>query len=115
MNCRKDACPHWRNCDSISQKHCSKSWKNLVKLWRARKLCDLVIVVEDEKFPCHGIVPASTSPFFRKAFLKRNEMSATDSMMFEKEIIIDFMKKEIFEQVGFENSFYIQRIELNCR
>nr|XP_039267769.1 kelch-like protein 18 [Styela clava] len=99
MNCNKDGCAHWRNCDSISQKHCTKSWKNLVRLWRAQKLCDVVIVVQDKRFPCHGIVPASTSPFFRNAFLRKSKMSATDSMLCEKEVIVDFMTKEIFAQV----------------
>lgn len=102
MNCNKDACAHWRDCDSISQKHCSKSWKNLVRLWRAQKLCDVVIIVQDQRFPCHGIVPASTSPFFRSAFLKKNAMSLTDSTLCEKEVIVDFMNKDIFAQVTVE-------------
>lgn len=100
MQCGSEGCKHWQDCESISQTHCVKAWKNLVRLWRAQKLCDVVITVEGERFLCHGIVPASTSPFFRKAFLKRNEMSAMDSILCEKEVVVDFMKKPIFEKVG---------------
>lgn len=72
----------------------------MVRLWRAQKLCDLVFVVDDEKFLCHGIVPATTSAFIRRVFLKKIEMSVASSMLEEKEIIIDFIEKDIFAQAS---------------
>ena len=90
---------NWRNCDSASHKHCVKSWRNLARLWKAQKLCDIVINVQGEAFHCHEIVPASASPFFRNALLKRSAMSARDSAVCAKEIIVDFMDKATFRQV----------------
>uniref|UniRef100_F6V396 BTB domain-containing protein n=1 Tax=Ciona intestinalis TaxID=7719 RepID=F6V396_CIOIN len=72
---------------------------NLVRLWRAQKLCDVVITVKGEPFRCHAIVPASVSPFFRNAFLKKTAMSVPNGLSCEKEVIVDFMTKEIFSQV----------------
>ncbi|XP_078489184.1 kelch-like protein 36 [Ciona intestinalis] len=99
MQKSSDGCNKWRDCDSISHKHCVKNWRNLVRLWRAQKLCDVVITVKGEPFRCHAIVPASVSPFFRNAFLKKTAMSVPNGLSCEKEVIVDFMTKEIFSQV----------------
>uniref|UniRef100_H2ZIF3 BTB domain-containing protein n=1 Tax=Ciona savignyi TaxID=51511 RepID=H2ZIF3_CIOSA len=99
MQNSSDGCNKWKNCESISHKHCVKNWRNLVRLWRAQKLCDVVINVKGEPFHCHAIVPASVSPFFRNAFLKKTAMSVSNSLTCEKEVIVDFMSKEIFSQV----------------
>ena len=81
-----------------TQKHYVKSWKNLVKMWQAQKLCDITVCVKEKSFRCHSVVPAAASPFFRRAFAKKQELSC-EASTFDKEIIIDFMNADLFAQV----------------
>ena len=86
------------SCETSAHKHCVESWRNLVRLWKTRKLCDVVINVKGRLFPCHSVVAASASPFFRRAFAKNHETSHKRASM-EKEIAVNFMTPELFSQV----------------
>ena len=101
-------CPCNSKCDTAAQNHYVKGWGNLVRLWKAQKLCDVVVNVKGKTFRCHSVVPAAASPFFRRAFTKKQELSC-EGALFNKEIIIDFMSPELFEQVRRGCGFQIMK------
>lgn len=60
------------------------------QLFDNRELCDICVVIEQEEFPCHGLVLASVSKFFKKRV-----------MASEKEIHIksDDVSPELFQDL----------------
>lgn len=83
-------------CHVAIHQHCVESWQSLAKLWKAGKLCDVVVNVKGKLFACHSVVAASASPFFRKALSKTKHKAAYS----EKEIFISFITPELFNQVN---------------
>ena len=89
----------WKNDHNCAvNKHFISNWRNLVRLWKAQKLCDVVVNVKGKTFHCHSVVPACASPFFRRAFSKKQELSCEGASL-DKEILIDFMKPDLFDKV----------------
>lgn len=60
------------------------------QLFDNRELCDICVVIEQEEFPCHGLVLASVSQFFKKQVMAN-----------EKEIHIksDDVSPELFQDL----------------
>lgn len=72
---------------------------------KGNKFCDVIIVIDDTKFPCHRVVLAAASKFFNKMFSGQYEESE------RKEIKMDSVSVNCFENVL--EFTYCQQMDIN--
>nr|XP_056710489.1 kelch-like protein 12 [Euleptes europaea] len=54
------------------QSHQTYLCQGLKQLYQAQQLCDVILEVEGKSFPCHQMLLASVSPYFRDIFINSN-------------------------------------------
>ncbi|XP_060627685.2 kelch-like protein 12 [Anolis sagrei] len=57
------------------QSHETYLCQGLKQLYQAQQLCDVTLGVEGRRFPCHRMLLASVSPYFRDVFIHSNNES----------------------------------------
>lgn len=81
--------------NSISSCNTGSIWASALSQehWRKWKFCDVVIIVDSERFPCHRIILATDSPVLARIFNK----GMVESKM--NEISLEEVKKKVWKAV----------------
>lgn len=81
------------------QRHALAGWQNIGNLWRDKRLCDCLVSIENQTFPCHSVVLASQSKFLRSVLVSSELPINRPSAMGRKEIQLDFLSPKMFEVI----------------